>query len=281
MSATSTPSSSLSPPPGPGLAPPQALQLRAWRDSDAQCLRDVDGQALAAPSAGQHCWVLCAAGAEAAALASLRLAQEIGQALPRYSYHVGQAVHAAAELQLHLRQRTLLLGNDLTGADELCGFGWAASAAPLPAAAWRLLVQAGLQAWAGRAGEPGVVAAEPGTAAAAASLASPQPPGALVAELPGLRSAQGQSPFWQGLGRHFYPREPRQAWADHGPAWRSHVGALLPRQPLYASFLGAEAQAAIGAVHPAVAGLVQALQEAGFRWQGQVAVDDGGPVLQR
>ena len=45
-----------------------------------------------------------------ALLAALRLRQAIGLTLPRVWYHVGCTVHAAPELGLFHRQRTLMLG---------------------------------------------------------------------------------------------------------------------------------------------------------------------------
>ena len=63
-------------------------------------------------------------------------------------------------------------------------------------------------------------------------------------------------------------------------AWRAHVAALLPRQPVYASFLPAEAQAAIGACADAARPLRAALEAAGLHFHDHVRIDDGGPVLE-
>ena len=177
--------------------------------------------------------------------ARLRLQHAIGRELPRHWYHVGRVVHAARDLGLFQEQATLLLGNDLTGAAELCeleGEGPALQA----------LIEGAL-----------------------ARL----PAGRVIVELPGLRDTAGQSPFWQGLGRHFYNGDPRDALARHGSAWRGHVAALLPRQLLYTAFLPDAAQAAIGVASPQAMGLQQALQAAGFQMSGHVCIDDGGPVL--
>lgn len=46
-------------------------------------------------------------------------------ALPRVWYHVGCTVHAASELNLFHRQRTLMLGHNHTGASELADIAWA------------------------------------------------------------------------------------------------------------------------------------------------------------
>jgi arginine N-succinyltransferase len=194
-------------------------------------------------------------------LASVRLRPAIGLTLPRCWYHVGCTVHAAAELQLFHRQRTLLLGNDHTGASELADLAWAEHGLPLAeqAAALRGVVQTVLLAM-----------------ARSRTRYAPQ----LIAELPGLRDGAGQSPFWAGLGRHFYTGDPQDAEARHGAAWRSHVAALLPRHPVMASFLPAAAQAAIAQVAPEARLLRELLEETGLRYGHHVTVDDGGPVLE-
>jgi arginine N-succinyltransferase len=194
-------------------------------------------------------------------LACARLRAAIGLDLPRYSYHVGCAVHAARDLNLFHRQRTLLLGNDHTGASELADLACARDGVPLAdqAAALRLTVQTALL-W----------------LASARSQYAPQ----LIAEMPGLRDAAGQSPFWQGLGRHFYAGDPALAAARLGDAWRSHVAALLPRHAVYTSFLPESAQAAIAQVQPEARVQREVLEAAGLHYGHHVSIDDGGPVLE-
>ena len=193
--------------------------------------------------------------------AALRLVPAIGLTLPRVSYHVGCTVHAAAELGLHHRQRTLLLGHDHTGASELADIGWARQDVPLAeqAGALHALVTAALQHL-GRQRQ---------------HFAS-----RLIAELPGPRDAAGQSPFWQGLGRHFYRQDPAAALAVHGLAWRSHVASLLPRHLLVTSFLTLAAEAAIAQVSADALLLREVLEDAGLRYSHHVNVEDGGPILE-
>ncbi len=191
------------------------------------------------------------------ALAAATLRARVGLQLPRHWYHVGQVVHAAPELQLFRAQRTLLLGNDLTGSAELCDFE------PLGAGA-------STAAWAALAEH-----------AVALVMAAPAQWGPrLIAELPGRLDAAGQSPFWQGLTRHFYRGDRADTAARLGPDWRTHLAALLPRQLVYASFLPEAAQAAIGAHAEAAQASHEGLHAAGLRWQGHIRIDDGGPVLE-
>jgi arginine N-succinyltransferase len=200
-------------------------------------------------------------------MASVRLRPVIGMDLPRAWYHVGVTVHAAAELRLFHRQRTLLLGNDHTGASELADLVCAHEAGDdgrrlplaLQAAALREVLLTALLVMASR---------------------RTRYADTLIAELPGLRDGAGQSPFWHGLGRHFYSGDPALAAIRHGDDWRSHVAALLPRQPVTTAFLPAAAQAAIAQVTPSSRPQRELLEACGLRYSHHVTVHDGGPVLE-
>lgn len=192
-------------------------------------------------------------------IASLRLVPRLGMKLPRYHFRLGRVVHAAAELDLFRVQTTLLLGNDHTGRAELTDLRWAADldAAALTAAVGELI-----------------------TAAQALLRERPADFGdALVAELPGWVDDAGRSPFWQALGARFYTGNPAEAQARLGPDWRSHLAALLPRQTVYLSFLGPEAEAHVLDVPAAWLPVRAALAATGFHPPEHARIDDGGPVL--
>jgi arginine/ornithine succinyltransferase subunit-like protein len=189
-----------------------------------------------------------------------RLGEGAGQTLPRYHFHVGHIVHAAQELGLFRVQTTLLLGNDLTGQAELCDFQVAdALDEGRQAQAWARLV-------------PAAVAHAQGLTNRGSKL---------IAELPGWRNDAGDSPFWQALGARFYRGDPLRAEQELGEAWRSHLAALLPRQTIYLSFLGAAAEASLNRASASSAALAQALSASGFEASDHVRIDDGGPVLAR
>ncbi|MDM4765686.1 arginine N-succinyltransferase [Pelomonas sp. SE-A7] len=195
---------------------------------------------------GEQLWV--AVDAEGRLRGCLRLRERLGLVLPRYSYHVGQAVHAAAELQLFHRQATLLLGNDQTGCSEICSLAGDETALP---------------------------------ALLAHALGQLSPGARVVVELQGQRDARGSSPFWRSLGAHFCPRDPAEARASLGEAWLSHLAALLPRQLLYVSFLEADAQAALGRHDASLEAVARLLNAAGFAPGQHVRIDDGGPIWER
>ena len=228
-------------------------------DADAlTALRDLHGAPLPPLAAGESAWLACTE-AGAPPLATLRLRRHIGEPVPRGWFRLGWAVHASAELGLFRRQRTLLLGHDLTGADELWGYGLATT---LPAAdagpAWAALVGAALQD----------LPAVPGG-----------PP--CIAELPGLGDSDGGSPVWQALGRHFHGQDLATLRQQLGGEGLHHLAALMPRHLVYASLLPTLAQAALGQVRAAALPLRAVLLQAGFGVREHITVTDGGPVLER
>ncbi|MEJ6007118.1 arginine N-succinyltransferase [Paucibacter sp. AS339] len=244
-----------------------SLLLRGWRQDDAAELlawRNQAGAPLALPAQGAQQdpseWLMLVDPLSDRPLACLRLLPRLGLDLPRYSFHLGRVVHAAAELGLFRAQSTLLLGNDHTGESELADMACAPGLdSSTQQALLARLIAAALLRIEAAAGEFGT---------------------RLMVELAGPRDQQslGAAPFWQGLGAHFYAGDPDAALHRLGAAWRSHLAALLPRQTVYLSFLSEAAQAAVGQVGPAGQPAAQALAAAGFGFSQHVSIDDGGPV---
>jgi arginine N-succinyltransferase len=227
-----------------GLLPAWTLETAGFVDGDD------DDRLLLAVSAGQ-------------ALGCLRVRRRVGLDHPRYWFHVGFRVHAAVELAMFRRERTLLLGNDHTGAAELSEF---ALRAVLPESTTGTALAQELVAKALR----WLLQEDPG--------ADDLPK--VIAALPGPRSADGSAPFWNGLGRHFYAGDVEQALARFGTHWQTHVAALLPRHPLVVSVLHADVQDAIGAIHPDARVWRDALADAGLRAGQHIGLHDGGPVYE-
>lgn len=230
------------------------------------------GQAASLLPDGERERLFVAVRADAAAgddvAGCVRVRPAIGFERPRYWFHVGCAVHAAPELGLFHQQRTLVLGNDLTGAWEIADLVCDGSVLTEAeqGSVLRQLLHAALEEIRRQRAETAARGAGDGTT--------------VICELPGVRDASGQSPFWQSLGRHFYDGDPQLAAERHGPAWKTYVAALLPREPLLASFLSEEAQRALGTHDASVALQARLLRATGFRAGRHVTIDDAGPVFE-
>ncbi len=185
------------------------------------------------------------------------VASAVGLRQAWYSYRVGLAVHASQELGVYTQTPTLFLSNDHTGQSELCSL--------FLDPAWRrdrngsLLSKSRLL----------FVAQHRGRFAAK-----------LIAELRGVSDAQGRSPFWEGLGRHFFSMDYSRADYLTGMGRKSFVAELMPKHPLYSNLLSPEAQAAVGKTHEATVPAFRMLEEEGFRYEGYVDIFDAGPVVE-
>ena len=181
----------------------------------------------------------------------------VGLAEPWYNFRVGTIVHASRALSVYTVAPTLFLGNDHTGHTELCslfldqGFRHAKNG-PLLAKSRLLFI------------------------AEFADRFAPK----VIAELRGRLDADGKSPFWEGLGRHFFAMEYTTADYLTGIGQKSFVAELMPRHPVYVKLLPPSAREAIGEVHADTRAARAMLEQEGFRYEGYVDIFDGGPTVE-
>jgi arginine N-succinyltransferase len=181
----------------------------------------------------------------------------VGLSEPWYNYHVGTQVHASRELGVYTAAPTLFLGNDHTGHSELCSLFL--DARYRQAKNGPLLSKARL-----------IFIAE------FAERFGPK----VIAELRGKLDANGRSPFWEGLGRHFFAMEYSRADYLTGIGRKAFIAELMPRHPVYTQLLPDEARAAIGEVHAESLPARAMLESEGFRYAGYVDIFDAGPTLE-
>lgn len=100
----------------------------------------------------------------------------------------------------------------------------------------------------------------------------------VISEIRGVSDSNGESPFWEGLGRHFFDIDfPK---ADYLSLLNKRfIADLMPVHPIYIPLLPAAAQAVIGEAHPMSRGALKMLEAEGFRRSGMVDVFDAGPVI--
>lgn len=179
-----------------------------------------------------------------------------GFAEPFFSYRNETFLHASRELKIHNRIHVLSLCHDLTGSSLMTAcqlqLGAVAAGAGLDLQGRLLFIAA----------HPERFAEE------------------LVAELAGEQDEQGNSPFWDGVGRNFLDidsQQLRERCRAHG---RGSVAELMPGYPLYVPLLPDAAQEAIGQVHHNLQQSFDLLLGEGFSSERYVDVFDGGPLLQ-
>lgn len=185
------------------------------------------------------------------------IATAVGLREAWYSYRVGTAVHASKELEIFNQTPTLFLSNDHTGHSELCSLFLAAdyrhgSNGSLLSKCRFLFIAQFRERFSQK----------------------------IIAELRGVSDAAGRSPFWDSLGRRFFSMEFQRADYLTGIGKKSFVAELMPKHPLYTSFLSAEAQAVIGKTHTLTEPARRLLEREGFRYEGHVDIFDAGPTVE-
>jgi arginine N-succinyltransferase len=185
------------------------------------------------------------------------IAGAVGLREPWYSYRVGTVVHASRELGIFTRTPTLFLSNDHTGSTELCS----------------LFLHPDY-----RAGRNGALLSK--SRLMFMAVFREFFANKVIAELRGVSDADGRSPFWESLGRHFFSMDFAEADYLTGIGKKSFVAELMPKHPLYSSFLSKEAQAVIGETHELTRPARRLLEQEGFRFEGHVDIFDAGPALE-
>jgi len=181
----------------------------------------------------------------------------VGLTEPFYNYRIGTLVHCSRELNVFTRMETLYLSNDLTGSTELCslfllpeyrvGFNgkWLSKSRFLFIAQFQQLFTE-----------------------------------KIIAEMRGYQDEGGDSPFYEGLGRHFFKMDFNHVDGLKAIGKKSFIAELMPRQPLYVDYLPQSAIDVIGKVHTSTQPARRLLEQEGMYYEGYVDIFDAGPVLQ-
>jgi arginine N-succinyltransferase len=181
----------------------------------------------------------------------------VGMNEPFYNYRIGTLVHSCRELNVFSRMETLYLSNDLTGATELCSLFLQPDYRKGYNGKWlsksRFLFIAQFQ-----------------------QLFTEK----IIAEMRGYLLEDGTSPFYEGLGRHFFKMDFNHVDGLTAMGKKSFIAELMPRQPLYVDYLPESAREVIGQVHRSTLPARKLLEQEGMHYEGYVDIFDAGPVLQ-
>jgi arginine N-succinyltransferase len=181
----------------------------------------------------------------------------VGLTEPFYNYRIGTLVHSSRELDIFTRMDTLYLSNDLTGSTELCSLFLHPDYRHGHNGKWlsksRLLFIAQF---------PHLFTEK------------------IIAEMRGFQAEDGSSPFYEGLGRHFFQMDFEHVDDLTALGKKSFIAELMPRQPLYVAYLPDDAKAVIGKVHRNTLPARKLLEQEGMHFEGYIDIFDAGPVLQ-
>ncbi|WPN60519.1 arginine N-succinyltransferase [Pseudomonas sp. P9_31] len=102
---------------------------------------------------------------------------------------------------------------------------------------------------------------------------------AVITEIVGYSDEQGQSPFWDALGKHFFDLPYVEAQRLCGLQSRAFLAELMPQYPIYVPMLPPAAQDCIGRIHPDGQEAFDILEREGFETGSYIDLFDGGPTL--
>jgi len=181
----------------------------------------------------------------------------VGLSEPWYNFRLGTLVHASKSLNIYKPVPTLFLSNDHTGYTELC----------------TLFLDPDH-----RNGKNGQLLSKVRFLFLAAFRERFS--AKIIAEMRGVSDENGNSPFWNSVGHHFFAMEFAEADRLTGMGQKSFIAELMPKHPLYTELLSPEARAVIGQVHPQTAPARAVLEGEGLRYTGYVDIFDAGPTLE-
>ena len=174
-----------------------------------------------------------------------------------YNYRLSITVSDSRELNVHVRTPTLYLTNDMTDATEIGSL---------------------LLADSHRGGGNGLLLSR--SRFLFLDEFRENFSDKIFAEMRGVSDEQGQSPFWDALGRRFFDMEFVEADRLSARGNKSFIAELMPRFPIYLSLLPESATEVIGKVHKNTEPALNMLQAEGFNFNGLVDIFDGGPVVE-
>ncbi len=101
----------------------------------------------------------------------------------------------------------------------------------------------------------------------------------VLAELRGVMDGDGNSPFWDALGRQFFGLSFPEADTFNAVHGNQFIADLMPRHPIYTALLPETARAAIGQPHSSGRAALAMLEAEGFVYDNYVDIFDGGPTV--
>ncbi|WP_244186140.1 arginine N-succinyltransferase [Xenorhabdus ishibashii] len=180
----------------------------------------------------------------------------VGLEEPFYNFRVHRSVRASRELGVYNTFETLIVGQDYTGCSELC----------------TLFLEPDYQG-----GGNGVFLSR--SRFLFISAFRHLFPKRIFAEMRGVVNQQGESPFWDALGKHFFNVPFAEADYLTGIGSKTFIAELMPFHPIYVPLLPEEARQTIGQVHENTLPARAILEKEGFVYHDAVDIFDAGAIL--
>ncbi|MGB7757769.1 MAG: arginine N-succinyltransferase [Salinisphaera sp.] len=102
----------------------------------------------------------------------------------------------------------------------------------------------------------------------------------LAVAMPGHLDDNGDSPFWESVGRHFFVRDFGEINEMAGIHSKSFIAEVMPPFPLYEPLLTETGRAAIGSIHARHHRSAADLRDEGFAPSRHIDLFDGGLLLE-
>lgn len=180
----------------------------------------------------------------------------VGLSEPWYNYRLGTLVHASRELEVYNQMQTLTISNDHTGYSELCTLflhpDYRHSKNGHLLSKSRFMFMAEFPQFFNEK---------------------------LIAEMRGYSDQNGISPFWEGLGKHFFSIDFTTA-DKMSSIDKAFIAELMPKYTLYSNLLPISAQEVIAQTHENTIPARKLLEREGMRFTGYIDIFDAGPTLE-
>ncbi len=102
----------------------------------------------------------------------------------------------------------------------------------------------------------------------------------VIADMRGIADEEGNSPFWEQIGHHFFKMTFAEADRLTLSTNKQFIADLMPRHPIYVKLLSPEAQAVIGQPHQSTMPAMKILLQEGFRYSNYIDIFDAGPTIE-
>ncbi|GGP17585.1 arginine/ornithine succinyltransferase subunit alpha [Silvimonas iriomotensis] len=179
-----------------------------------------------------------------------------GYSEPFYAFRNDALIHASRELKVNRKVHALTISHQLTGKSRLTGYYIDPQLNGTTAT--RLLSRARLL-----------------FVAQHRERFAPE----IFTVLLGMTDEQGDSPFWEAVGRKFFQRDFADVEIASGGRSATFIAEVMPNYPLYVPLLPPAAQRVLGEPHPNAELPYSIHVEEGFEPDGFVDIFDAGPVL--